>query len=178
MGVTFLQHRIVTGLYSNIRPKSKGELNGKFTFTFTKKEVLNILYGGICVIYIYLICLLLAGAVEVAPITEHKFHRSYNIGLNHTVVTDCNSLLNSATMIVLMTVYSRLRNGTAAWIFKYSSPHRYSSAKCSRTHFLCNMLTIWTTVLNLVLLVFCNTSILNPGPDENRRTHLKVMFRI
>ena len=133
MGVTFLQHRIVTGLYSNTMPKSKGGQNGKFTFTFTKKEVLNILYGGICVIYIYLICLLLAGAIEVAPNTGHKFHRAYNIGLNNTVVNDCNSLLNSATMIVLMTVYSRLRNGSAAWILRYSSPHRYSSAKCSGT---------------------------------------------
>ena len=32
-------------------------------------------------------------------------------------------------------------------------------------------------MLNLVLLVICNTSILNPGPGGNRRTHLKVMYQ-
>ena len=45
MGVTFSQHRIVTGLHSNFKPKSSGKLDGKFAFT--KKEFLNILYGVI-----------------------------------------------------------------------------------------------------------------------------------
>ena len=40
------------------------------------------------------------------------------------------------------------------------------------------MFTIWTTILNLVLLVICNTSILNPGPDKNNNfSHLKVMYQ-
>ena len=51
----------------------------------------------------------------------------------------------------------------------------YFSTKGSRIQFLSNMLSIWTAVLNLVLLVICNTSILNPGPAENRQSHLKVM---
>ena len=174
MGVTFLQHRIVTGLHSNSMPKSKGKRDGKFTFT--KKEILKILYGIICVVYIYLLCLLLAGAVETASRITHKgyqFHRSYDIGL--CVAKDWNSLLNSATIVVLMKVYSRRHNGIVAWILKFSSPNCYFSTKCSRIHFLSNMLSIWTTILNLVLLVICNTSILNPGPTENRRSHLKVM---
>ncbi len=126
----------------------------------------------------YLLCLLLAGAVETASnnIGLYKFHCSYNIGLS--VVNSWNNLLNSATIIVLMNMYSRRHNDIVAWIQKYSFPkHYFSNRKCSRTQFLSNMLTIWTTVLNLVLLVICNTSILNPGPDENSRTHLKVMFQ-
>ena len=82
MGVTFLQHRIVTGLHSKSMPKSKGKRDGKLTFT--KKEILKIIYGIICVMYIYLICLLMAGAVETASSITHagyKFHRSYDIGL-------------------------------------------------------------------------------------------------
>ena len=178
MGVTFLQHRIVTGLHSNSKPKSKlkGKPNGKFTLT--KTEFLNILYGVICVMYIYLICLLLAGAVETASnitLIGYKFHRTYDIG--RCVANDWNSLLNSATIVVLMNVYSRWHNGIVAWILKYSSPHRYFSAKCGRIQFLSNMFTIWTTMLNLVLLVICNTSILNPGPGGNRRAHLKVMYQ-
>ena len=161
MGVNYLQHRIVTGLHANSKPKSKEKRDGKFTFT--KKEFLNILYGIVCVMYIYLICLLLAGAVETASSNtniEYKFHRSYDIGL--CVANDWNSILNSATIVVIMKVYSRWHNGIVTWMLKYSSPHCYFSTKGSRIQFLSNMLSIWTTVLNLVLLVICNTSILNP----------------
>ena len=93
------------------------------------------------------------------------------------MANDWNSLLNSATIVVLMLVYSRRGNGTFSWILKYVSPHRYSSAKCSGAQYLSNMLTIWTTMLNLVLLVICNTSMLNPGPMGNENTHLKVMYQ-
>ena len=172
MGVTFLQHRIVTGLYSI---KSRGRLNGKSISC--KYKILNILYGVVCVIYMYLICLLLAGAVETTSniIGPYKFHCSYNIG--YSVANNWNNLLNSATIIILMNVYYRRHNGIVAWILKYSFPKQYLSRKCSKIQFLSNMLTIWTTILNLVLLVICNASILNPGPDDNRRTHLKVMFQ-
>ena len=38
-------------------------------------------------------------------------------------------------------------------------------------------MSIWITVLNLVLLVICNTSILNPGPKANELTKLTVMYQ-
>ncbi len=169
MGVTYLQHRIVTGLHSNKLPKSKGKQDGKLHFT--KSDILKIIYGVICVIYLYMICLLLAGAVDRASsniaCVRYRLHRSYDIGLS--VAKDWNSFLNSATIIVLMQVYSNWHNGIVNWMLKYSSPHRYLSSKCGRVQFLSNMLSIWTTILNLVLLVICNTSILNPGPVGNKK---------
>ena len=173
MGVTFLQHRIVTGLYNSCT-KSTVKLNGKFNIT--KREVLYLVFGAICVIYIYLLCLLLAGAIETASeITEPKFYRTYNIGQH--VANDWNSLLNSATLVVLTMVYSRRNINFVTWISKYVCPLRYRSAKCSGTQYFSNMLTIWTTMLNLILLVICNTSMLNPGPSGNDNTHLKVMYQ-
>ena len=172
MGVTFLQHRTVTGLYLNNSFKCKVKLNGKFTFT--KSDILKIIYGIICVIYMYLICLLLAGAVETAcDITATQFHRTYNIGFH--VANDWNSYLNTATLVILTILYSKRNNGLFTWIYKYGRPSHYLSAnrKCSGTQFLSNILSIWITMLNLVLIVLCNTSILNPGPN----THLKVMYQ-
>ena len=117
MGVTYIQHRIVTGLHSNKLPKSKGKQDGKLHFT--KSDILKIIYGVICVIYLYMICLLLAGAVETASsITniEYKFHRAYDIGL--CVANDWNSILNSATIVVIMKVYSRWHNDIVTWMLK------------------------------------------------------------
>ena len=169
MGVSFLQHRTVTGLY-NTSFKLKGKLNGRFTLT--KKDILNVVYGIVCVIYIYLICILLAGAVNTArDITKTNFHRTYNIGIREA--NTYKSFMNSAAVAILMILYSRRGNGLLVWISRYGSPWQYFSAKCSGIQFLSNILTIWTTMLNLVLLVICNTSILNPGPN----THLKVMYQ-
>ena len=106
MGVTLLQHRVVTGLYNNsLEGKNcKVKPNGKFTLP--KNDFLTITYGVVCVIYTYLICLLLAGAIDTAQdITVTKFHRTYNIGLH--VANDLNSYLNCATLLIIMIIYSR-----------------------------------------------------------------------
>jgi hypothetical protein len=135
------------------------------------------IYGVVCVVYIYLICLLMAGAVDTAgDIAEPKFYRTYNIGQH--VAPDWNGLLNSATVVILTLAYSRQNGNSIAWIYRYVCPHRYRSAKCSGAQYISNMLTIWTGMLNLILLVMCNTSILNPGPGSNdNRTHLRVMYQ-
>jgi hypothetical protein len=124
----------------------------------------------------YLLCLLMAGAVDTAgDITEPKFYRTYNIGQHRA--PDWNSFINSAMVVVLTIAVSRQHNNSVAWLSKYVCPHRYRSAKCSGIQYFSNMLTIWATMLNLILLVMCNTSILNPGPEGNDNTHLKVMFQ-
>ena len=178
MGVTFLQHRTVIGLYSP-KVKCNAKLNVDSITTIEKSAILKLIYGLMIVVYVYMICLLLAGAIETASeYSDQTFrmHRSYKIGLQLTNDWDC--LMNSANLVVLMIIYSKKQNGIALWIVKYGCPRRYSSAKCSGHQFLSNMFTIWTTILNLVLLVICNTSILNPGPDNNNNlSHLKVMYQ-
>ena len=176
MGVNYLQHRI--GIGSNATRCLRRSKNDTCSNTANndKNLFVSMIYGAVGVIYVYLICLLLAGAVETArDNSETRFHRSYNIGLQ--VAPDWNSLINSAMILVIMMSYSRKRNGIVSWVVEYGSPRRYFSAKCSGHQFISNMFTIWTTILNLVLLVFCNTSILNPGPGGNEQTHLKVMYQ-
>ena len=139
MGVTLLHHRVVTGLYynNNQRNNYKVKPNGKFTLS--KNDFRIITYGVVCVIYIYLICLLLAGAIETAhDITATKFHRTYNIGLH--VVNDLNSYLNCATLLIIMIAYSRQYNHLFAWIVKHGRLSHYFSAKrkCSGTQCLSN----------------------------------------
>ncbi|MCP4458362.1 MAG: hypothetical protein GY816_10125, partial [Cytophagales bacterium] len=141
----------------------------------SKAEILTIIYGVICVIYTYLICMLLAGAVTTScNIKDYKFHRAYDIGQH--VANDWNSLLNSATIIVITIIFSKRKN-TFAWVVRYGYPGHYFSAKCSGYKFLINLTSIWIAMLNLVLLVICNTSILNPGPRANELTKLTVMYQ-
>ena len=175
MGVTFLQHRIVTGSYSSIISKCVvlgKRVNGKCS---SRVEWWNITYVLTLMIYVYEICLLLAGAIESAgDIPTTRLHRSYDIGSH--VDNDWNSLLNSAMMVILMIVYSRQKNHIFPWVSKYICPSSLFSKgknkRCSGIQFLCNFLTVWTAVINLVLIVICNTSILNPGPNT-----LKVMYQ-
>jgi hypothetical protein len=173
MGVTFLQHRTVTGVYSSTNSKCivlGKRVNGKCSATV---EWWSIAYVATFMIYVYEICLLLAGAIETAcDIPTTGLHRSYEIGSH--VDNDWNSLLNSAFLIILMMVYSRQKNQSPAWILKYIRPDLIFSKNrgCSRMQFLSNFLTVWTAVLNLVLIVICNTSILNPGPNT-----LNVMYQ-
>ncbi len=117
MGVTFLQHRIVTGMHVRTL-RARGKKAGKSNLN--KAEILTIIYSVMCVIYTYLICMLLAGAVTTSRnIKVYKFHRTYDIGQH--VANDWNSLLNSATIIVLTIIFSKRKN-TFAWIVKYGYP--------------------------------------------------------
>ena len=72
MGVTFLQHRIVTGMHVRTL-RTRGKRAGKSNLN--KAEILTIIYSVMCVIYTYLICMLLAGAVKTScSMTDFKFH--------------------------------------------------------------------------------------------------------
>ncbi len=123
MGVTFLQHRIVTGMHVKTL-KVQGKQPGMSKLS--KAEILTIIYGVICVIYTYLICMLLAGAVSTScNIKDYKFHRAYDIGQH--VANDWNSLLNSATIIVITIIFSKRKN-TFAWVVRYGYPRHYFSA--------------------------------------------------
>ena len=163
MGVTYLQHRLVTGLHCNRCLPMKRKVNDKISLVPNKVETLKIMFGVICVVYLYLILMLLAGAIETAGdnISVTRFHCTYSIGLNKAY-NDRRSYLNSAFIILLMIMYAQRRNTIFHWIRKYACPHGYLTAKCSGAQYLCNMLTVWTTMLNLFLLVICNTSIMNP----------------
>ena len=175
MGVNSLQHRIVTGL--NNRGPVQPKVNRKLNLLPNKNEFVSIVFGVICVLYMYLISMLLAGAIETASdIPSTKFHHTYNITLNKAYFVDYRGYLNNAFIFLLMILYSRRKNVIFVWIKRYGCPSRYFTSKCGSIQFMSNMLTTWLTILNLILLVLCNTSILNPGPVPGN-THLRVMYQ-
>ena len=177
MGVTLEQHRVAIGLYNTTNRNTFVKNRPNSRFYISKNEFLKITYGLVCVIYVYLICMLLAGAIETASnLTATKLHRTYNIG--PFVANDIHSYLNCATILIVMIAYSRKYNYLFSWISKHGRPSYYFSAKrkCSRTQCLSNILSIWTTMLNLVLIVLCNTSLLNPGPGGSHN-HISIMYQ-
>ena len=81
MGVTYLQHRIKTGLHTNSsKPVKVLKINDQLVRLIPNKdELVKILAGVICVFYIYLVLMLMAGAIETAcDVSSTKFHRTYN----------------------------------------------------------------------------------------------------
>ena len=134
----------------------------------------NIIYGVTCVIYVYMICLLLAGAIQTASsTTTTKLHRAYDIGSH--VSNDWNNILNCAVIFIFKMLYSKRYGCTLYWVVKHGRLSHYFSKnrKCSGIQCLSNLFSIWTSVLNLVLIVICNTGILNPGPNSQ----LNVLYQ-
>ena len=124
MGVTFLQHRTVTGVFSSTNSKCivLGTLvNGKSSAAV---EWWSIAYVVTFMIYVYEIWLLLAGAIETA--------RDIPTTGSH-VDNEWNSLLNSAFLTILMIVYSR-RKKSPAWILRNIRPDLIFSKnrRCSK----------------------------------------------
>ena len=112
----------------------------------------------------------MAGAIEnVDDVLVTKFHRSYNIGPVTFNDTSINILLNSGTLTLICLLYSRRPFYLFNWVKKYSmlTMCHKNKRKCSLLQMIGNCFTIWTTLLNLLLIVICNPSILNPGPLTN-----------
>ena len=176
MGVTYLQHRIVTGSFANnklhITDVSGKRIGGKCNSY--KNEYTMILYGTLCITYIYMICLLLAGATKTAcDIPETKIHRSYDIGLS--VLNSWNGFLNTAIVLIFRLLYDKQGNFIFKWMKKHGRPSYYFTKRknCTIFQHVSNQFTIWTSLLNIMLVIICNPSLLNPGPNNR----LKVMYQ-
>ena len=117
MGVTLEQHRVTIGLYNTTNRNTFVKNRPNSRFYISKNEFLKITYGLVCVIYVYLICMLLAGAIETASnLTVTKLYRTYNIG--PFVANDIHSYLNCATILIVMIAYSRKYNYLFTWFLQ------------------------------------------------------------
>ena len=175
MCVTYLQHRVVTGSFANNRPHKtcitregiSGMRNDDNLSKEEKEECFMIpliLYSVVIISYMYVILMLFAGATKTAsdiPIT--KMHRSYDIGMS-----PLNSW-NGYTNIFILHIFRLLYDKRGNYVFKCLKKHKH------RTYIQCvsNQFTIWSTLLNILLVIICNPSLLNPGPNNN----LKVMYQ-
>ena len=167
MGVTFLQHRIAMGSFATSNLK-KGRKSMPMNMTTTKNDIVRIVYGIILVIYMYIICLLLAGATNSAcDVSRPMLHRSYNIG--DTLLNDLNSMLNSGVIIIITILYHRRHNELCTWLKRKSCPSIWNPGVNlgSRIKMLIDFISLWTTLLNLILIVLSNPSIINPGPPKD-----------
>ena len=118
----------------------------------------------------------MAGAVKNAcDVSRPSLHRSYNIGL--IFFGGIQDTLNYGVLILLTLLYSRRQNSLFTWVLKYSTLGFYCKRKfkCSGTQRFSNFLTIWTCLLNLMLIVLCNPSIVNPGPPNEK--NITVMYQ-
>ena len=127
-------------------------------FNIDKNEFITLMTGTVSIVYVYMICLLMAGVIESAnDIDQYRFHCAYDIGMGvprNWNIPNWNSILNCATLWVLNVIYSRQQNGIVAWFKNYGSPHCFFSAKCSSFQFLSNMFSTWITILNLICLLY------------------------
>ena len=177
IGVTYLQHRIAIGQISNRSTISNG-VTKYDDYSDIKNELSKLLYGVTFVIYVYMICLLMAGVVGSAnDASLTRLHKSYNIGSVKFIYTNINSTLNSGVLMLISLLYSRRQCYLFTWVKKYSMLTIFCKNKCKRSNvqILSNFITIWTTLLNLLLIVISNPSILNPGPATNAG-NLTVMY--
>ena len=83
MGITYLQHRIVTGSFTTCKQNyrtGKG-IGGKCNSYDHENEFKMIMCSIFGIIYMYIILLLMAGAINTAcDIKITNLHRSYDIG--------------------------------------------------------------------------------------------------
>ena len=177
MGVTYLQHRIVTGSFAKFNKVNDNNISGKRisgTCDSYKNEYTMILYGILCITYIYMICMLLAGATKTAcDIPATKLHRSYDIG--SSVLNCWNGYLNTAIILIFRLLYDKQGNYIFKWLKKHGCPSHFfvKSKNCNNLQRVSNHLTIWTSLLNILLVIICNPSLLNPGPNNK----LQVMYQ-
>ena len=142
-----------------------------------KDYLAKLLYGVTLVIYMYVICLLIAGTVNSAcDVSGHRhiLHRSYNIGDTHS--NDCSGLLNTSVLMIITFLYSKHQNVLFIWVKDRGCLNFWKNTNkniCSRFQLICDLLSVWTTLINLILIVLCNPSILNPGPAQN----ITVMYQ-
>lgn len=139
----------------------------------------------------YLICIVMAGAVTNScdVTTTFKFHRTYFTG--PLIVCELNDLLGCAVIWLMTLLYNKRRHRLFHWMYRYGMPfmtflstimwllcnprkkqlfslvgkYTITWRHCSTTQRVSNFFSIWTTLLSLVLIVICNPSMVNPGPN-------------
>ena len=192
IGVSYLQHRVVIGSFScKVTSKYMRPCKSKCNEKWSKNEASNVIYGLICIVYMYVICITMAGAVEnTCDVSVKKIHCMFATASH--IEYELNNLLG-CSVIWLLTLLCKKRtyNYLFRWVHthgfpftssflnyilsfvcnprKYSLLHKvykYTSPKvnCSTMQMLSNFLSIWTTIISLLLIVICNPALVYPGP--------------
>ena len=158
MGICPQQHRVAIGMFNNLIVKKTGTGN---VHAEDKFSVQHILINSLCVAglitYVYLLLLLMALFIEntlsdniCASISTAKSYPKITIN-------SYRELLNSCFLTIL---YFLSKNDVMAKIKTSRKKHVSFISKIS------DLYSLWVACLNLALIVICNPTICNPGPQS------------
>ena len=154
MGVSSQQHRVLTGVYN---------FSFKFMTSGSKKsadsndfkgffETLRVCIGvfGI-LLYLYILCLIMAMSINITN-TGPWFRASSISDPIYSLSGNIRDFLNCSFIILLKFV--------PGYYFK-------RKRKTYFLHWITDKITLWAALMNLLLIIISNPSILNPGPGKN-----------
>ena len=178
-----MQHRMATGMFnanSGLRipvchpVKSQALGNGHDLVIFLSFMSLFI--------YVYLVCMLLAMAVDIAisPL-KNKNHTVHNLSFHGIYYYRGYSgyfrdLLNSSVLI-LLTLLFKCRFSVVSSYVNCFGIVSCKSLKKLKTNFIGKFafhMSYWLTILNLILIVISNPCIINPGPSKDFLSFIKM----
>ena len=149
----------------------KNKFHGPQQNGITGNVLINILCVLFLMIYLYVICLLMALLIKTPSCTVPKaFPKLYN-----TDTFKCE-LIYSCILLILYTTKKQI-----TYVFNISNFIAHTSAIIKKLGFAFMNLpvsakyTFWVASLNLILIVISNPTIINPGPST--KNHISVLYQ-
>ena len=135
---------------------------------------------GICILYFFTVCMVCSLAMQIdissVPnnidiITSSNPYLHYMLSNNNTFLntSSCLNLLNWAVVMLYFTQTNTTSINIFCQVYRLAK-----SPKLSRLKKFENLLSYYTTLLNLMLIVLVTPSIVNPGPTK--QSDLKVGY--
>ena len=174
MGICNQQHRLVTGMNNAGQYIRRCIMNKPNTDTDTAK---CILYTIGLVMYVYIICLILAmvGKEETAFAIKYVGYITNYCNTSHAYISGLRTYLNSG-YITLITILLKIDFRRTVEIFKCFGCMSGKTARKVKMRILQRLgllISCWLAVLNILLIVISNPSILNLGPSKD----LSVLYQ-
>ena len=159
MGISAIQHRIVTGRYYSISCVNRAG-NRSAECDLTMNNILRLVTSVMGVLlYCYIICLLMAIFIETT-LNENILLISK---IHSTVKSNSlKDLPNIGIFIILNSIptFSACKKSSIKKLFVLIL------SVCKSTNEPIIKYTLWVFALNLVLIVICHPTIVNPGPRQ------------
>ena len=174
MGVCFLQHRVTTGKFNSKKLRCKYSMA---VDVLPHGSLRGIFYTIGLVVYGYILCILLAMVVDTpGNANDAKFVNVCYLRGWGAPYHESRECFNS-WFILILTFLLKFKFDYVSGLIKY---HCYTGGSkngfqrmslCSR---ISNFISLWLTILNLLLIIISNTSLLNPGPEIN---NISVLYQ-
>ena len=169
MGVNALQHRISVGLFNCCQVNKVSRINVRSMSVLSQLDCPSISYMLSLIFYIYIMLYIISMTLELGILnkTGNKYVTN-RMPFSSSLPILGNYLYYAALQIVLIGILNSCDDNVSSSIGRHSSFLKRSF--CSLLRWICYLiiLSIFIFSINLILLVICNTSIINPGPHSGR----------